>query len=126
MTGVEPMEQWPATEVRDPDGSGALGQLRRYEKGLLFVTDQPTPVGGDRPARCGMPMPFGEVKGLELIHSVQAASNGRTAPSSIEHATPLVFIRMGEAGGWMFKLTFPSAVARRIGEFAGCPVQELP
>jgi hypothetical protein len=126
MTGAEPMEQWTATEVRGPDGSGPLGQLWRYETGLFFVTDQPISMGDDRPARFGMPMPFSEVKGLELIHRVQAAPNGSSEPTAVDHAAPLVFIRMGEAGGWMFKLTFPSAVARRIAEFARCPVQELP
>lgn len=123
--GARAREEWPTTKVDRPDRSGENGSLRRYKDGLVFVVDEPSRLPDGSVSKDVVAMPFPEIRDVGVVYRAQGIPDGADEPEETEFETPLLLVSLKDGYGWMFDVPRVASTARRIGELAGCPVQEI-
>jgi hypothetical protein len=121
---VVPLEQWSATMITRPDGSGDRGTLQLYDDGVLFEYGQSGPASNGRSLPSQAEIPLDEIGAVELWYRFAMGPVGTETPEIMERESPLLSIIDKNDELHLFDFPFVSSAARRIAEVADCKVTE--
>jgi hypothetical protein len=125
LHGDSPIDEWRATRVEYPDGSGVSGRLQLYDDGLLFLEEHRADAkAGEPPFLAVLSIPAEDIREVQLAFKLREHTNGSEEPQYTERETPLLLIFNRDGRGMALDLPFVTSTARRIASLAGCAVEE--